>query len=180
MSLSRKNNSNNLLPINKGEIRSEDVRLNKQARKKNEIKKRENNKSQQNNNENHNTNIQAINYNKIFYIVLIILLDIVIVILLVSLTNFVNKYNDVNEKYQKTNEKLKTVQEESDSYLFKALGYKEKADFLDDNIVFVLEGYGNVYYTYDCVKKITNGNSYEYWAFNPEQAIARGYKEAKC
>lgn len=54
-----------------------------------------------------------------------------------------------------------------------------KANFLDENIVFVLKGYGNVYYTYDCVKKITSG-SYSYWAYNKEAAIGKGYQEAKC
>lgn len=56
----------------------------------------------------------------------------------------------------------------------------EKAKMLDDNIVFVLEGYGNVYYTYDCVNKLTAGSEYSYWAYNKEAAIDKGYRAGKC
>ena len=55
----------------------------------------------------------------------------------------------------------------------------EKANFLDENIVFVLEGYGNFYYTYDCVKKLTNG-TFTYYAYNEENAIANGYIPGTC
>lgn len=56
----------------------------------------------------------------------------------------------------------------------------EKAKILDDNIVFVLEGYGNVYYTYDCVNKLTAGSKYSYWVYNRETAIGEGYRAGKC
>lgn len=61
----------------------------------------------------------------------------------------------------------------------KYLSYKIKSDFLDENIVFVLKGYGNYYYSYDCVQKITDGD-YTYWAYNKEAAKADGYKAGKC
>lgn len=56
---------------------------------------------------------------------------------------------------------------------------KEKADFLDENIVFVLDGYGNYYYTYDQVQQVTQGKEYSYWAYNREAAISQGYKAWK-
>ena len=56
---------------------------------------------------------------------------------------------------------------------------KNKLSFMDENIVFVLEDYGNVYYTYDCVQQITNGE-YSYWAFNLEAAKSKGYKKGGC
>lgn len=56
----------------------------------------------------------------------------------------------------------------------------EKANMLDENIVFVLQGYGNVYYTYDCVSKLTSGSEYTYWAYNKEAAKAQGYRAGKC
>lgn len=55
-----------------------------------------------------------------------------------------------------------------------------KAKFLDENIVFVLEGYGNVYYSYDCVDKLTEGEDFTFWAYNKEAAISQGYKKGKC
>lgn len=57
---------------------------------------------------------------------------------------------------------------------------RQKFDFFDENIVFVLKGYGNVYYSYDCVQQITSGEEYEYWAYNKEAAISQGYKKGSC
>lgn len=51
-----------------------------------------------------------------------------------------------------------------------------KIDFFDENIVFVLEGYGNYYYTYDQVEQVTQGKNFTYWAYNKEAAIANGYR----
>ena len=52
----------------------------------------------------------------------------------------------------------------------------EKADFLDERIVFIIDGFGNYYYTYDEMKSLTKHLvEYEYWAYNTEQAIYLGY-----
>ena len=52
----------------------------------------------------------------------------------------------------------------------------EKAEFLDENIVFVIDGYGDYFYTYDEMMNVTEGKGeYSYWAYNKEQAISRGY-----
>ena len=56
----------------------------------------------------------------------------------------------------------------------------DKLDFFDDNIVFVLKGYGNYYYTYDCVQKIADGNQYSFWAYNKEAARSKGYYRGTC
>lgn len=56
---------------------------------------------------------------------------------------------------------------------------KEKLDFFDENIVFVIEGYGDYYYSYDCMVDSIDGD-YNYWAYNKEQAIYRGYKKGSC
>ncbi len=57
---------------------------------------------------------------------------------------------------------------------------KEKLDFFDKNIVFKIKGYGNYYYTYDCVEKKTNGKAYTYWAYNIEAAKSSGLKKGGC
>lgn len=57
---------------------------------------------------------------------------------------------------------------------------KKKLDFFDEKIVFVLKEYGDVYYTYDCVQKITAGSKYEFWAYNESAAIFKGYKKGSC
>lgn len=50
----------------------------------------------------------------------------------------------------------------------------DKAKFLDENIVFVIEGYGDYYYTYDEMMRVVEGE-FSFWAYNKEQAIALGY-----
>lgn len=53
----------------------------------------------------------------------------------------------------------------------------EKADFLDECIVFVIDGFGNYYYTYDEMMALTQDvGDYEFWAYNKEAAISNGYK----
>lgn len=53
----------------------------------------------------------------------------------------------------------------------------EKANFLDERIVFVIDGFGSYYYTYDEMIAVTQQmDEYEFWAYNTEQAIAKGYK----
>ena len=52
----------------------------------------------------------------------------------------------------------------------------EKAEFLDENIVFVIDGYGDYFYTYDEMMIVTAGKGeFSYWAFNKDQAINLGY-----
>lgn len=53
---------------------------------------------------------------------------------------------------------------------------KYKCDFFDENIVFVIEGYGNYYYTYDQMKQVTQGKQYSFRAYNVAQAISLGYR----
>lgn len=55
-----------------------------------------------------------------------------------------------------------------------------KIEFFDENIVFVIDGYGNYYYTYDQMETVTQGvGEYSYWAYNKEQAIGLGYRAWK-
>lgn len=56
----------------------------------------------------------------------------------------------------------------------------EKLKDFDRFIVFVLDGYGNYYYTYDQMIEVTQGvDEYEFWAYNKENAISQGYKPWK-
>ena len=55
----------------------------------------------------------------------------------------------------------------------------EKIKFFDENVVFVLDGYGRYYYTYDQVEQVTQGKSFSYWTYNLEQAIDLGYRAWK-
>lgn len=184
MSLSQKSNNNNstIAHIKKGEIRTEDVRLDKSITNKLD-KKEKTEKVTKNNEKNLNKvsdNNKTANNNNTFYIVVISILVVAVITLFIIIIIFNNKYNQLSKNYDEIENKLNIAEEESAEYLIKALEYKEKADFLNNNIVFVLEGYGNVYYTYDCVKKITGNEEYRYWAYNQEAAISKGFKKAKC
>lgn len=57
---------------------------------------------------------------------------------------------------------------------------KDKLDFYDEHIVFVIEGYGKHYYSYDCVQKITSDDNYSFWAYNEEAAKENGYTKGYC
>ena len=103
------------------------------------------------------------------------------VVFIVAIIVIILSYNTkIDEKNKKINSIDTSCAYKSDaSCKSNYLSEIDKAKFLDDNIVFVLEGYGNVYYTYDCVQKITNGE-YSYWAYNIEAAKSQGYKQGKC
>ena len=83
------------------------------------------------------------------------------------------------------NKSLEKENEEIHSNLFSIIGtdsvwyVQQKINFYDDNAVFVLKGYGNYYYSYDCVQKITNGQ-YSFWIYNEEAAISQGYWRGTC
>jgi amino acid transporter len=62
---------------------------------------------------------------------------------------------------------------------FKAKNF-EKLNFYDANIVFVIDGYGDYYYTYDQMEQVTQDlDEYSYFAYNKESAIYHGYKAWK-
>ena len=113
-----------------------------------------------------------------------IIINIVLVItIFVLISIFNNKTSTLKNEIEeyKTEQEEKTCAYETEfACMFEHSTEIGKAKFLDENIVFVLEGYGNVYYTYDCVTKLTDGEEYSYWAYNKEAAISQGYKSGKC
>lgn len=122
-------------------------------------------------------------------------ITIILVIILIILGSYLiyNYYNEnkskllLNEKVDLLNSQIKELKDKQSSleaenfnYFIQKAKYKEKADFLDENIVFVLDGYGNYYYTYDQMEIVTQGvEEFEYWAYNEEYAISKGYKAWK-
>lgn len=109
------------------------------------------------------------------------ILLVLIVILLVSLENKKSQIEEINYEFDDSLWNYKIDSENLDDLLDGDTYYyvKNKLDFIDENIVFVIEGYGNYYYTYDCMMTKVEGE-YTYWAYNKEQAISRGYKKGSC
>lgn len=122
----------------------------------------------------------------------ILILIPVSVFLIISVIINVKLYNENAILYEDyldlhfENKRLEEENEEIHSNLFSVIGTnsvyytQKKLEFFDEHIVFVIEGYGNKYYTYDCVQDITNGERYNYWAYNTEAAKSQGYKKGTC
>ena len=91
----------------------------------------------------------------------------------------INEFKNRSQTLKKENDslelKLDTILEDKSEFYI-----KNKLDFFDNNIVFVVDGYGNYYSNYDCMLQQVGNSQYSYWAFNKEAAINRGYQEYKC
>lgn len=110
----------------------------------------------------------------------------VIIILLLGLNvyQFINIY-----KYEEEIARLETELEEKPTYIVQDTDDKyedfyyenyDKLEFYDNSVVFVIDGYGNYYYTYDQMVTVTQGiGEYSYWAYNEEYAIYLGYTKWK-
>ncbi len=88
--------------------------------------------------------------------------------------------SDLNSK----NRKISSLESDSNNYknLLNGKTYyyvKDKLEFMDENIVFEIKGFGNYYYSYDCMMDKVNGY-YEYWAYNKEAAIDEGLRSGGC
>ncbi len=90
-----------------------------------------------------------------------------------------NTNRDNSSEISSLKREIRDLEDENRNLTMENIDYEEKVNFLDENIVFVLEGYGDYYYTYDCVQKITDGE-YTYWAYNKEAAIYKGYRKGTC
>ena len=63
-------------------------------------------------------------------------------------------------------------------YLKEEVGtIKEKADFLDENVVFLIEGDEEYYYTYDQVMQFPEDKTYYYWVCTDAEAEDMGYEK---
>lgn len=109
-----------------------------------------------------------------------------VILLIVSTIAFASLYISSENKYKKTVEEYEEKINEKSSRIFSLvsevdslkaklriydyLGYKEKAEFLDERIAFVTEN-SNYYHTYDC-----DDFKGSFWAYNTEAAKGNGYK----
>ena len=82
-------------------------------------------------------------------------------------------------------DKVKTLEEEPKNYVVENTNEEyvsyynknhEKLDFYDENIVFVVEGYGDYYFTYNQMIEEVEEDEYSFWAYNKELAIDLGYE----
>ena len=110
-----------------------------------------------------------------------IAIGILVITNVVTLLMYLAKKNDVekcldNEEFDQSKcEIIMDDLSDGNSWTYT----RDKLEFYDENIVFVIKGYGNYYYSYDCVQKITDGE-YDFWAYNKEAAVLNGYQEGTC
>ena len=90
-----------------------------------------------------------------------------------------NQKNELEQKVTNLNSKISQLTRDKNQLNKDNLKLEIKTKFIDENVVFVLDGYGNYYYTYDQMIQVTQGKSYSYWAYNKEQAINLGYRAWK-
>ena len=97
-----------------------------------------------------------------------------------------NSISQLNKKVSKKDERISFLERQNNQFDDRITELWEenwdltaKANFLDNSIVMVVSGWGNYYYTYDCVQKKATGN-YTFWAYNKEAAISKGYRKGSC
>ena len=121
----------------------------------------------------------------ILFITLTIVFAVSLVGSIIYYNNELASLKKENKSLVKKNNTLESENEEIHSNLFSIVGtdsvyyVNNKLDFFDENIVFQIEGFGNYYYSYDCMMKKVNGN-YSYWAYNKEAAISKGLRAGGC
>lgn len=123
---------------------------------------------------------KEINYNAILITLTSLLVAVLLFIGIYSLVDYINSLKSQIATSQNSYNRIKSNYEKLQSeYSEKKMEYFKKdikLNFYDENIVFVLRGYGNYYYTYDEVQQVTQGKAYTGKAYNKEQAIGLGYQ----
>lgn len=121
----------------------------------------------------------------IVFLIISIVINLALGFLYFESSNKNEKLNAENKKIIKENENLEVENEEIHNNLFSVIGIdsvyyvRNKLDFMDDNIVFKIEGFGNYYYTYDCMMQKVNG-SFSYWVYTDVAAISMGLRAGGC
>ena len=110
--------------------------------------------------------------------------SLVKVIVLVAMSLALGTSVGYNVVMKEQIEELKLEANKTPDYIFTDEFYEyqafwdenyEKVQFIDDNVVFVIDGYGDYYYTYDQMMQVTQGTNFTYWAYNVENAKYLGY-----
>ena len=124
-------------------------------------------------------NFEFLNINKVFIIVITILT----IIIIIESVFIIKKQNYADELKKEIESLEETIQSDNEAYfdlLKENIHLTSKSNFMDEYIVFVLDGYGNYYYSYDCMKEVTEGKKYAFWVYSINSAVAKGYKPFNC
>lgn len=100
---------------------------------------------------------------------------VLIIFFVLFVSAYENEYSSLQAKYDSLNTKYYNISKAAEQRLetiTELKPYKEKADFLDAHIAFVVSDDAYAYHTYDC-HFFQNCDSF--WAYNIEAAKSRGY-----
>jgi len=89
--------------------------------------------------------------------------------------NLTTKLDNRNETISQQSTELLLHKKEAQAYKRKYEEIKDKADFMDNNIVFVIDGDDTHYYTYNEMMLLED-YEFTYWAYNIENAVYLGYE----
>lgn len=90
-----------------------------------------------------------------------------------DLSNMEKELESLQEEYDALQEERQLMEQAVEA----AAKYKDKAEFLDKYVVFVVNNNTNRYHTYDC-EDFTHSN---FWTYSPKLAEAQGFKPcSKC
>lgn len=109
-------------------------------------------------------------------ILLIIIITIFIIVISI-LTFLLIKQNSTIEKQRNRIDELVSNNDSCKQTKDKLL---DKSVFFDEHIVFEIEEFKGKYLSYNCMNYLTKDKKYFFWAYNIEQAKAKGLKEYKC
>ncbi len=110
----------------------------------------------------------------------IVILTIILVLVGVAAIYFgVVRENENEETISYLRDELDKSEDNNKILKSENLEQLRKISFFDDNVVFVLEGYGRYYYTYDQVQQVTQGKKYYFSVYSVQDAINDGYRAWK-
>lgn len=86
---------------------------------------------------------------------------------------FKRQYNDIKKDYEELNFQKRVLNDQNDKL-------NEKAKYLDNNVAFLINGYPNYYFDYNCMTYKSKNNNLTGEIIHKESAKSKGYIEYSC
>ena len=124
------------------------------------------------------------NWKKYLFIISCVVNVVLIIFLVVSFVNYDEEINSYKDEISWLEDEIEGLEYDSRT-LYNLLDgetswyIENKLDFLDEHIRFKIKGFGNYYYTYDCMMEIVDGE-FTFWVYTVNGAINSGLKKGSC
>lgn len=122
----------------------------------------------------------SVNRSEILHYIIIIALFCFSLFLIKHVNDLNNKIDKLNKKLEENKLKINALNGQNSTLNNLNSKNLKKISFFDKHVVFRIEGFGNYYYTYDCMIKKVGNNKFTFWAYNIEQARDYGIREGSC